>query len=128
MVKNGTRERLYRGQVQRFRCQDCKRQTLIANQPTNKMKFSEDVITCALDLFETRSLRDIQTAILTQFGIKVSHVAIAKWIQKFYKPKQHNGIPCYRCLFMEELKARTCKPSECNKLESLLGIYDLLRA
>jgi len=29
-------------------------------------------------------------------------------------------VPCFRCLFMEDLKARACKPADCEKLAEWL--------
>lgn len=34
--------------------------------------------------------------------------------------KLGNIIPCFRCIFVEELKARVCNPTECNILDDLL--------
>jgi len=120
LVKNGTRERRYRGEVKRFRCKDCNRQTLIAIQPPNKMRFSDDVIAYAVQLFESASLRDIKEAIKRKFAVRVSHVSIANWIKKFYIARIPSSVPCYHCLFMEALKARGCKPEECDRLEGYL--------
>jgi hypothetical protein len=29
-------------------------------------------------------------------------------------------VPCFRCLFMENLKARACNPGDCKRLEQWL--------
>jgi len=72
-----------RGNVQRYLCKDCRRKFSI-NTGFEKTKGDPKVITLAMDLyFKGVSLRKIVDHLKQFYGVKVTHVAILKWIQKY---------------------------------------------
>jgi len=84
--KWGWRYRKDGGKVQRFKSMYCSHRWDAKNQGFDKMRANPHAITVALDLyFKGVSLRKIVDH-LNQFEqIKVSHVAVLKWIQKYVK-------------------------------------------
>lgn len=81
IIKDGLRHNSY-GDVQVFFCKDCS-QHFTPNIGFEKMKSSPQDITSAMQLyFSGLSFRNVAKAL--QFrGIKVSHVAVYKWICKY---------------------------------------------
>lgn len=72
------------GNIQRYQCLDCKKY-FVYNQGFERMKASPEVITSAMQLyFSGESLRNV-TTFLKLKGVKVSHVAVYKWIRKYVK-------------------------------------------
>jgi putative transposase len=72
------------GDIQRFECKECGRK-FSKNLGFARMKASPEVITMAMQIyFGGASLRNTQKALLLQ-GVKVSHVAILKWIRKYVR-------------------------------------------
>jgi transposase-like protein len=81
IAKRGVRHNSY-GDLQRFSCKSCGKWFVI-NLGFEKMKASPQVITSAMQLyFSGASLRNTADFLKLQ-GIKVSHVAVYKWIQKY---------------------------------------------
>ncbi len=81
IVKNAKRHNNY-GTIQRYMCKTCGKRFSV-NIGFEKMKASPQVITSAMQLYFTgESLRNVQK-FLTLQGVKVSHVAIYKWIKKY---------------------------------------------
>jgi len=79
--KDGLRHNKY-GNIQRFFCNDCLKRFTI-NQGFEGMKSSPQIITSAMQLyFSGESLRNVAKS-LKVMGIKVSHVAVYKWIEKY---------------------------------------------
>lgn len=72
------------GDIQRYICKACGR-TFSRNLAFAKMRSSPEAITLAMQLyFGGSSLRSTQKALALQ-GVKVSHVAILKWIRKYVR-------------------------------------------
>jgi transposase-like protein len=68
-----------------YLCKDCKHK-FVDNGSFVKMRTKDKVIVTALDLyFEGLSVRKVQRQIAKIFGVKVSQVAIWKWIMKYSK-------------------------------------------
>jgi putative transposase len=83
IVKQGLRHNKY-GNIQKFQCRDCNK-WFVFNLGFEKMRASPQVITSAMQLyFSGESLRNV-TAFLKLQGVKVSHVAVYKWIKKYVK-------------------------------------------
>ncbi len=81
IVKDGLRHNQY-GDIQVFFCKDCSQHFTI-NLGFEKMKSSPKMITVAMQLyFSGESLRNVAKS-LKLFGVKVSHVAVYKWIEKY---------------------------------------------
>lgn len=81
IVRRGVRHNNY-GDIQRFSCKVCGKWFVI-NLGFEKMKASPQVITSAMQLyFSGASLRNVAKFLRLQ-GIKVSHVAVYKWIKKY---------------------------------------------
>ena len=81
IVRRGVRHNRY-GDIQRFSCKVCGRWFVI-NLGFEKMKASPQVITSAIQLyFSGASLRNAAKFLRLQ-GVKVSHVAVYKWIKKY---------------------------------------------
>ena len=81
IVRRGVRHNNY-GDIQRFSCKVCSRWFVI-NIGFEKMKASPQVVTSAMQLyFSGASLRNTAKFLRLQ-GVKVSHVAVYKWIQKY---------------------------------------------
>jgi len=112
------------------------------------MKHSQKVIDFAVFLASQEdpafSSRDISQRILEKFSVHVTHVTVAKWIspspmQSVTMVTQIIGesverrltldsvfdIPCFRCFWKDPLKARRCKPENCDELaEWLEGLVE----
>ncbi|MDA4124267.1 MAG: DDE-type integrase/transposase/recombinase [Thaumarchaeota archaeon] len=70
------------GDIQRILCKDCGSR-FTNNLGFERMRASPEAITMAIQLyFSGESLRNTQKALRLQ-GVKVSHVAILKWIRKY---------------------------------------------
>jgi len=81
IAKRGVRHNSY-GDIQRFSCKVCGKWFVI-NLGFEKMKASPQVITSAMQLyFSGASLRNTAKFLRLQ-GVKVSHVAVYKWIKKY---------------------------------------------
>jgi putative transposase len=79
--KNGKRHNQY-GTIQRYLCKTCGKRFSV-NVGFEKMKASPQVITSAMQLYFTgESFRNVQKFLRLQ-GVKVSHVAVYKWITKY---------------------------------------------
>jgi transposase-like protein len=77
----GKRHNKY-GEIQRYRCKDCKKRFSI-NLGFERMKASPQIITSAMQLYFTgESLRNVMQFLKLQ-GVKVSHVTVFKWINKY---------------------------------------------
>ena len=71
------------GNMQIYYCKNC-RKTFSENTTFARMKNKGEIILTALDLYTKNvSLRNIQNHLKQVHGIKVSHVAILKWIRKY---------------------------------------------
>jgi len=71
------------GTVQRYLCKECNR-NFVLNEGFENMKHNPKAITVALDLyFKGVSLRKIRDHLKQFYGIKITHVAILKWIRKY---------------------------------------------
>jgi transposase-like protein len=82
VVKSGIRKTKL-GSTQRFVCKTC-RHRFIRPSAFLKVKSDPQVITASLDLyFKGCSLHAIQDHIGQFYGVKVSHVAVLKWIRKY---------------------------------------------
>ncbi|MDE2589951.1 MAG: DDE-type integrase/transposase/recombinase, partial [Patescibacteria group bacterium] len=83
IVKKGLRKNKY-GNIQKFQCRDCNK-WFVFNLGFERMRASPEVITSAMQLyFSGESLRNV-TNFLKLKGIKISHVAVYKWIKKYVK-------------------------------------------
>ena len=81
LKKDGIRHNKY-GDIQRFFCNDCSKRFTV-NQGFEGMKSSPQIITSAMQLyFSGESLRNVAKS-LRVMGVKVSHVAVYKWIEKY---------------------------------------------
>ena len=81
VIKYGVRHNKY-GDVQLFHCNECSRHYTL-NLGFEKMKASPKTITVAMQLyFSGESLRNVAES-LKLLGVKVSHVAVYNWIQKY---------------------------------------------
>jgi len=81
IVKRGVRHNNY-GDIQRFSCKVCGKWFVI-NLGFEKMKASPQVITSAMQLyFSGASFRNTAKFLRLQ-GVKVSHVAVYKWVKKY---------------------------------------------
>lgn len=81
IIGNGKRNNKY-GAIQTYQCKDCKHRFSI-NLGFEKMKASPQVITSAMQLYFTgESFRNVMKFLKLQ-GIKVSHVTVYKWINKY---------------------------------------------
>ena len=70
------------GDIQRYSCKQCGSR-FTKNLGFERMRASPEAITQAMQLYFTgESLRNVQKFLLLQ-GVKVSHVAIMKWIRKY---------------------------------------------
>jgi transposase-like protein len=81
VVKSGMRKNKS-GNLQRFYCADCKKRFTI-NPGFEGMKSSPEIITTAMQLyFSGESLRNAAKSLIIR-GVKISHVTIYKWIEKY---------------------------------------------
>ena len=81
IVKDAKRHNKY-GDIQRYLCKTCGKRFSI-NLGFERVRVSPQVITSAMQLcFTGESLRNVQKFLRLQ-GIKVSHVAVYKWINKY---------------------------------------------
>jgi len=81
IVRDGLRHNRH-GDIQKFHCKECGKYFTI-NLGFERMKVSPQAITSAMQLYFTgESLRNVQKFLRLQ-GVKVSHVAIYKWILKY---------------------------------------------
>lgn len=81
IVKHGVRKNSY-GNLQQYLCRNCDRK-FVVNLGFEKMHASPQVITSAMQLyFSGESLRNTQAFLKLQ-GVKISHVGIMKWINKY---------------------------------------------
>ncbi|MGH2611498.1 MAG: DDE-type integrase/transposase/recombinase, partial [Rhabdochlamydiaceae bacterium] len=70
--------------IQRYTCKDCGK-WFVFNQGFERMRANPQAITSAMQLyFSGESLRNVTTFLKLQ-GVKVSHVAVYKWIKKYVK-------------------------------------------
>jgi transposase-like protein len=80
IVKDAKRHNKY-GDIQRYLCKACGKRFSI-NLGFEGMRVAPQIITSAMQLYFTgESLRNVQKFLMLQ-GVKVSHVAILKWIRK----------------------------------------------
>ena len=81
LVKKGVRKNKY-GNLQRYLCKDCGKRFSF-NVGFEKMKATPQVITSAMQLyFAGTSFRNVAMFLRFQ-GIKVSHVSVYKWVEKY---------------------------------------------
>jgi putative transposase len=81
LVKHGIRHNKY-GDIQRFSCKGCKKRFTI-NLGFERMHATPHMITSAMQLYFTgESFRNVQKFLKLQ-GVKMSHVAVYKWIKKY---------------------------------------------
>jgi transposase-like protein len=81
IVRDAKRHNKY-GDIQRYLCKTCGKRFSI-NLGFEGMRVSPQVITSAMQLYFTgESLRNVQKFLRLQ-GVKVSHVAVYKWIRKY---------------------------------------------
>jgi len=81
IVRDGLRHNRH-GDIQKLYCKECGRYFTV-NLGFERMKVSPQAITSAMQLYFTgESLRNVQKFLRLQ-GVKVSHVAIYKWIHKY---------------------------------------------
>ncbi len=82
-MKHGIRHN-HGGDLQRFTCYDCQYRFTL-NLGFEKMKATPQAITGAMQLYFTgESLRNVQR-FLALHGVKISHVAVYKWIGKYVR-------------------------------------------
>ena len=92
LKKDGMRN-TKKGNVQRFKCLDCKKR-FTANFGFERTRTDVNVITGALQMYYSgMSVRDISNH-YEMMGIEISHMAVYKWIDKYSKmcSKYINGI------------------------------------
>lgn len=84
LIKRGVRKNKS-GRVQRFSCKDCGKR-FVVNVGFEKMKATPQVVTVALDLyFKGISYRKVVDHLKQFYSVKVTHVAIIKWVRKYVK-------------------------------------------
>jgi len=82
MVKDGLRKNK-NGVIQRFLCKSCGHR-FVTNYGFQKMKNNPKIITLVMDLyFKGISYRKIVDHLKQFYGLKISHVALIKWIRKY---------------------------------------------
>jgi len=82
IMKRGFRKKKG-SRVQRFSCKDC-RKRFVVEEAFERMKSTPKIITVALDLFfKGCSYRKIVDHLKQFYGVKVTHVAIIKWVRKY---------------------------------------------
>jgi len=82
IIKRGIRE-TENGPVQRFGCKSCGNR-FVVNAGFERMKATPQAVTVSLDLFfKGISTRKIVDHLQQFYGIKITHVAILKWIRKY---------------------------------------------
>jgi transposase-like protein len=82
LVKDGLRKNK-NGVIQRFLCKSCGHR-FVTNYGFQKMKNNPKIITLVMDLyFKGISYRKIVDHLKQFYGLKISHVALIKWIQKY---------------------------------------------
>jgi len=82
IVKRGYRKKK-NGKIQRFLCKECGRK-FVMNGGFENMRNSPKTVTLAMDLyFKGVSSRKIVDHLKQFYGVKVSHVAVLKWIRKY---------------------------------------------
>lgn len=85
IIKRGFRKTKAGLRIQRYSCKACKHRFVI-RQGYDRMKNDPKLVTLAMDLYyKGVSLRMIKDHIKQFYGVKVSHVAILKWITKYVK-------------------------------------------
>jgi len=89
-----------------------------------KMKHPQNLVMEAVNLYAEMSFRDIAMLLKAKHGVQVTHVTVANWVTKYYADL--NPLPCPRCLFMEDIKARTCDVLKCPQLDEWLGVPSIL--
>lgn len=83
IIKKGLRKNKY-GNIQKYKCLDCGK-WFVFNLGFERMRANPEVITSAMQLyFSGESLRNVTNFLILK-GIKVSHVAVYKWIKKYVK-------------------------------------------
>jgi len=81
IVKDGMRHNKH-GDIQKYNCRDCNHYFTI-NLGFEGMRATPQMITSAMQLYFTgESLRNVQKFLKLQ-GVKISHVAVYKWIKKY---------------------------------------------
>lgn len=81
IVKDGLRHNRY-GNIQKYNCRGCTRYFTI-NLGFEKMHATPQIITTAIQLYFTgESFRNVQKFLKLQ-GVRMSHVAVYKWIKKY---------------------------------------------
>lgn len=85
-------ERRRECRVQRFSCKDCGK-SFVLEKAFERMKSSPKIIPVALDLFfKGCSYRKIVDHLKQFYGVKVTYVAIIKWVRKYTElMKQYVG-------------------------------------
>jgi transposase-like protein len=82
LVKDGLRKNRS-GVIQRFLCKSCGHR-FVMNYGFQKMKNNAKIITLVMDLyFKGISYRKIVDHLKQFYGLKISHVALIKWVQKY---------------------------------------------
>lgn len=86
IVKDAIRHNKH-GDLQRYLCKDCHKRFSI-NLGFGSMRATPHIITSAMQLYFTgESFRNVQKFLKLQ-GVKVSHVAVYKWIKKYVRLMQ----------------------------------------
>jgi putative transposase len=71
------------GKKPRFKCRTCGKR-FVADEGFLKSRFDPKVVTLCLDMFyKGASLRKITQHVAQFYGMKVTHVAVLKWVRKF---------------------------------------------
>lgn len=84
VVRDGWRKNKS-GKIQRFLCRSCGYR-FVNNIGFEKMKNKPKIITLVMDLyFKGVSYRKIVDHLRQFYGVKISHVAIIKWVRKYVK-------------------------------------------
>ena len=87
IVKAGMRKN-QSGNIQKYLCRECGHYFTI-NLGFERMRATPQIITSAMQLYFTgESLRNVQKFLKLQ-GVKVSHVAVLKWIKKYIRLMQN---------------------------------------
>lgn len=83
VIKQGIRKNK-RGNAQRYLCKECGYKFVLKESGFHKMRNKPKVVTLALDLFfKGLSYRKVVDHLKQFYGIKISHVAIIKWVKKY---------------------------------------------
>ncbi len=89
--KKGHRKTLYRGEIQKYYCKDCKR-FFTEDDGFYRMRNKPEMISMSIDMYVSNlSSRKMRNQLKRHFNYKISHVSILDWVRR-YTLKVHQFI------------------------------------